>query len=129
MLPFASRRLYQGDANAFYAIAAQLRIASYFNLGRDLNQWRVWLANNGPILTRLDVDATWDNAKTTGGNLDVFQPGTTRGGHAVALVGYTADRFIVRNSWGRTVWGDKGFGYASVSYAREAFTECYGVSL
>lgn len=129
VLPFKSRKLYQGDANAFYAIAAQTRIASYFNLGRDLNQWRVWLANNGPILTRLDVDATWDNAKATGGNLDVFQPGTTRGGHAVALVGYTADRFIVRNSWGTSVWGDKGFGYASVSYAQDAFTEAYGVSL
>ena len=45
----------------------------------------------------------------------------------VALVGYTPDRFIVRNSWG-TGWGDKGFGYASLAYAQDAFTEAYGVS-
>ncbi len=128
-LPFRSRRLYAGSADAFYAIAAQLRIASYFNLGRDLTQWRIWLANNGPILTRLNVDATWDGARASAGNLDTYQPLTTRGGHAVALVGYTADRFIVRNSWGTQAWGDKGFGYASVSYAQEAFTEAYGVSL
>ncbi len=44
-----------------------------------------------------------------------------------ALVGYTPDRFIVRNSWG-TSWGDQGFAYASVAYAQAAFTEAYGVS-
>jgi C1A family cysteine protease len=74
------------------------------------------------------VDATWDDASFTGGNLDEFQPNTTRGGHAVAIVGYTPDRFIVRNSWG-TSWGDKGFGYASLSYAQDAFTEAYGVEV
>jgi C1A family cysteine protease len=47
----------------------------------------------------------------------------------VALVGYTPDRFIVRNSWGTTGWGDQGFGYASLAYAQDAFTEAYGVSL
>ena len=46
----------------------------------------------------------------------------------MALVGYTPDRFIVRNSWG-TPWGDKGFGYASSAYAQAAFTESYGVAL
>ena len=129
LLPFKSGKLYQGRANTFYAIAAQLKITSYFNLGRNLAQWREWLANHGPILTRLDVDATWDNAKATKGNLDVYQASTTRGGHAVALVGYTPERFIVRNSWGTALWGDKGFGYASVAYAQEAFTEAYGVTI
>jgi C1A family cysteine protease len=43
-------------------------------------------------------------------------------------VGYRAGVFIVRNSWG-TGWGDKGFAYASDAYAKEAFTEAYGVVL
>ncbi len=128
VLPFASGHLYQNDAQTFYALAAQLKIAMYFNLGTNLANWRTWLATKGPILTRLGVDATWDNATNTQGNLDVYQPATVRGGHAVALVGYTPDRFIVRNSWG-VPWGDKGFGYASLSYAQAAFTEAYGVSL
>lgn len=127
-LPFGSGTLFQGSANTFYAIAAQRRIASYFNLGRDLQRWRNWLANNGPILTRLDVDQTWYDASNNGGRLDNYQRLTTQGGHAVALVGYTSDRFIVRNSWG-TDWGDAGFGYASTDYATDAFTEAYGVSL
>jgi hypothetical protein len=128
ILPFSSGRLYGDEAKTFYALAARLKISSYFNLGRNLGNWRTWLATKGPILTALNVDATWDNAKKTHGKLDEYQPDTTRGGHAVAFVGYTSDRFIVRNSWGLT-WGDQGFGYASLSYAQAAFTEAYGVTL
>jgi hypothetical protein len=129
VLPFASGKLYPQDAKTFYALAARLKIASYFNLGKHPANWRTWLAIKGPILTRLNVDATWDNAKATHGQLDVYQPGTVRGGHAVALVGYTPDRFIVRNSWGAQSWGDQGFGYASLGYTQVAFTEAYGISL
>jgi Papain family cysteine protease len=127
VLPFGKAQLYLGDVKTFYALASRLRINGYFNLGRDQAAWRTWLATQGPILTRLDVDRTWDSATSTGGNLDTYQP-PTRGGHAVALVGYTADRFIVRNSWG-TPWGDKGFGYASPAYAQAAFTEAYGITV
>ena len=72
------------------------------------------------------MDATWDNATATQGNLDFYQLQTTHGGHAVALVGCTPDRFIVRNSWG-TGWGDQGYAYASLAYAQAAFMEAYGV--
>jgi hypothetical protein len=127
-LPFSSGKLYAGQAKTFYATAALRKILAYFNLGTNLSNWRSWLANNGPIMVRLDVDSTWDDASFTDGNLDTYNPASTRGGHAVALVGYTADRFIVRNSWG-TGWGDKGFAYASLAYAQEAFTEAYGVEV
>jgi Papain family cysteine protease len=128
MLPFASAKLYAGQLETFYAAAALRKVSSYFNLGDDQARWRRWLAEQGPIATRLDVEKTWDEAKANGGNLDEYEESTTRGGHAVCLVGYTADRFIVRNSWG-TGWGDGGFGYASLEYARDAFTEAYGVSI
>jgi len=128
-LPFRSAELFQGSTATFYAIAAQLKVASYFNLGRDLESWRRWLATQGPILARLDVDDTWMNAKATKGKLVKYKANTARGGHAVVLVGYTPDTFIVRNSWGTALWGDEGFGYASIDYARAAFTECYGVTI
>jgi hypothetical protein len=128
VLPFASGKLYVGEVATFYAIATQLKIAAYFNLGSDPAGWRRWLAGNGPILTRLDVDSTWDNATATKGKLTTYKPATARGGHAVAFVGYTATAFIVRNSWG-TGWGDGGYAYASNAYAKKAFTEAYGVAL
>jgi hypothetical protein len=126
----ASTFMYTGNENTFFATAAMLRIAAYFNLLKDFNGWRTWLATHGPILAALNVDATWDNAKATKGKLDTFQPNTVRGAHAVAIVGYTADkRFIVRNSWG-TTWGDLGFGYASEAYITAAFfNESYGVAI
>jgi len=131
LLPFhISTTMYAGDENTFYATAATHRIAAYFNLGKDLAQWRSWLAAHGPILVGVNVDATWDNATATNGNLDNFQAGTVRGGHAVCIVGYTSDqRFIVRNSWG-TAWGDQGFAYASEAYINAGFfEESYGVTI
>lgn len=126
-LPFTGKLSMLSSA-AFYAKAASFRISSYHNLGRNLDIWRTWLAFHGPILTRLGVDRTWDNASLTGGHLDVYKPNTVRGGHAVCLVGYTKKFFIVRNSWG-DAWGDGGFAYASESYAQNAFTEAYGTVL
>jgi C1A family cysteine protease len=131
LLPFhIATKMYVGKENVFYTTAAQRKIASYFNLHRDLTQWKTWLATQGPILAGLSVDHTWDTAATTGGNIDVFMPNTVRGGHAIAIVGYTASgRFIVRNSWG-TTWGDEGFGYVSAAYiAAGFFDESYGVTL
>ena len=131
LLPFhVATFMYTGAENTFYATASTRRIAAYFNLGKDLNQWRTWLATHGPILAGLNVDATWDHATSTQGKLDTFQPNTIRGGHAIGIVGYTADkRFIVRNSWG-TAWGDHGFAYASEAYIQAAFeNESYGISV
>jgi hypothetical protein len=126
ILPFRTGRLYGGQASTFYAVAAQLKILAYFNLGTNQTNWRIWLATKGPILTRLNVDDAWYDATVNGGDLDEYQADTARGGHAVAIVGYRAGRFIVRNSWG-TGWGDGGFAYASLGYAEQAFTEAYGV--
>lgn len=113
------------DRGAFYARAAKLRITSYHNLGLSLDHWRHWLAFNGPILTRLNVDKTWDNATSTKGFLNRFYRNSARGGHAVCLVGYDENNFIVRNSWGEQ-WGDGGYAYASNEYTEQAFTEAYG---
>jgi C1A family cysteine protease len=130
LLPFKLQTLmFTGSENTLYATAAQRKIASYFNLGRNLQQWRTWIATQGPILAGLNVDAAWDAAAENQGKIDNYQPNTVRGGHAVCVVGYTKDRFIIRNSWGQA-WGDKGFGYASDGYVNAAFfPESYGATL
>ena len=123
-----SGRLSRLSTAQFYALAAKYRIASYHNLGRNRARWRRWLCHQEPILARLVVDRTWMQATDTGGELEDYRPLEEDGGHAVCLVGYTADRFIVRNSWG-TGWGDGGFAYASEKYAAKAITEAYGAVL
>ena len=92
----------------------------------------------GPILTRLDVDSNWNKLQNkSSGILDNYEVPTRPAGHAVAIVGYTSKRFIVRNSWG-TYWGDKGFAYPSIDYSKNAFKfrwnggdglEAYGVQI
>jgi C1A family cysteine protease len=126
VLPFRGQRLYAGDWKPFYAIASKLRINAYINLELDQADWRRWLATNGPVLARLRVDETWKNASSDG-ELATYYPATAGGGHAIALVGYTPEMFVVRNSWGTTDWGDQGFAYASNEYVAAAFTEAYGV--
>ena len=95
VLPFRTGRLYAGQANTFYALASQLKIFAYFNLGTNQTSWRTWLATKGPILTRLNVDDTWYASTENAGNLDDYLPDKTHGGHAVAIVGYRPGRFIV----------------------------------
>jgi C1A family cysteine protease len=128
-LPFDGK-LSPLQVEAFYALAASRKISSYFNLttGDKLSNIRQWIANNGPVAVRLDVDSTWDNVGADG-KLDSYDSSHTRGGHAVALVGYDKDSFIVRNSWGTKLWGDKGYGYASNAYTAAAFTEVYGIKV
>jgi C1A family cysteine protease len=130
-LPFhIQTKMYTGNENTFYASCAQRKIASYFNLHKNVASWKTWLAGNGPILAAFNVDSSWDNAGSNEGKIDTFHPDTVRGGHAICIVGYRADgRFIVRNSWG-TTWGDKGFGYLHPDYIAAAFyNESYGVTL
>ncbi len=130
-LPFhIDTTMYTGAEDTFYTRSAKHRIASYHNLHHDLQAWKHWLAEQGPILVALLVDSSWDNAGLNAGKIDSFQPATVRGGHAVAVVGYRKDgRFIVRNSWG-TSWGVKGFGYVSAAYIADSFyPEAYGVTL
>lgn len=124
-LPMKGRRS-KLSMEGFYTRAARLRIATFHNLGMDLDVWKRWIAGGRPVATSLDVDSTFSNAGGDG-DLSRFR-GNVRGGHAVSVVGYTRRRFIVRNSWG-TGWGDGGYGYATPAYVRDAFREGYGAVL
>lgn len=135
-LGFDSGILSSREESKFYALAAKRRINGYFNLRdgikkiEDLKVWRKWIFYHGPIVVHIDIDETWSNLLIAddkkAGKLDTYISGSTFGGHACALVGYTKDHFIVRNSWG-IEWGHDGFAYATDSYALDAFTDAYGV--
>ncbi len=39
-------------------------------------------------------------------------------GHAVAIVGYDENGFLIKNSWGTELFGDEGYGWISFDYHR-----------
>ena len=59
--------------------------------------------------------------------LNRYRPDTSRGGHAVCLVGYTSTHFIVTNSWD-TRW-QRRIRIRVRAYAASAFGEAYGAVL
>ena len=58
--------------------------------------------------------------------LDAFDAASASFNHAVALVGYAPNGFLVRCSWG-TDWGRDGYAVATEPYLAEATLESYGV--
>jgi len=76
------------------------------------------LANNGPLVTTMDVYADFFAYKV---GVYEYASGSYQGGHAILIVGYTDDTnradggyFRVKNSWG-TGWGSLGYFYIGYS--------------
>ena len=75
-LPFQLQtNMYLREENAFYASCAQRRVNAYFNLRKNLTNWKEWLASNSPLLA---ASTRWDNAANTGGKVDAFRARTVR---------------------------------------------------
>jgi C1A family cysteine protease len=128
LLPFRTRKLYQRGTDAFYGKASQMKIHSYYHLKGGPEEWRTWIAQQGPLIVALIVDDAFLSAKKETASLREYNGASTHGGHAALLVGYTEKYFILRNSWGRS-WGDRGFAYLHDAYAKAAFFEAYGIKV
>ena len=98
-----------------------------------------WSANNGNRNNKFDPDGcvrfvfngkklTYSEAKKLDAGLEddvmngkvnyLMQNGYDSiysGGHAVSIIGYDNNGFIIKNSWGKE-WGDNGYGWVSFNY-------------
>lgn len=56
--------------------------------------------------------------------------GSSRGGHAMVIVGYSAvlDAFLVRNTWG-SGWGDDGYGWLDASFVERSTFDVWVVEI
>lgn len=112
----------------FSTLAAKLKIKGYYrvinNDDCNVDYLRMWIASQGPVLALVDTDSQW--VRTSEHKFVDYDTESIDGGHAVAIVGYTKDYFIVRNSWG-TEFCDNGYVYCSNDYITKAFCEAYGI--
>lgn len=124
---------YEYDSDSFFALAAKLKIKGYYCLQYDevtnIEHFKLWLANVGPILAMIDIDSNfWKPYDDKAAMLIDYDAASVGGGHAVTIVGYTEEHFIIRNSWGHT-YGDNGYAYATYDYMRAGCCEAYGISI
>lgn len=88
--------------------ALKHKIKSYARID-SIDTLKLSLFKNGPCLIAFPIynysDQMW---KKNNDNDEII------GGHAMTVVGYNDDSFIIRNSWGK-YWGDKGYCYYKFS--------------
>lgn len=127
------KRLDQHES--FYLIQASLRkVRSYFAVRPDeqdshgIMTYREWLAKQGPIVTRLDLDDAFRSVGPSSYVLEEYDKRSAQGGHAVVIAGYKPGYFLLRNSWSAK-WGHRGYCWVSDAYAAAAFSESYGVTV
>lgn len=78
------------------------------------------LAAGFPVIIGFTVYASFEHVGVDG-IVPMPQPfEQVMGGHCVLVVGYTADSWIVRNSWGAG-WGDGGYCYMPLEYLTDPY--------
>lgn len=97
-----------------YQDAVKYEALKYLRLNQDQDHMKQCLAEGYPFICGISVYESF--MQSEGGNIPMPQKGEQlMGGHAVMIVGYTEDHWIMRNSWGES-WGDKGYCYLPAQY-------------
>jgi hypothetical protein len=107
--PYGKLEVSSGIDLALILKASRYRIAGYAKIG-TLDSLKKAIFANGPCYIAFPVYDV--NSK------EFWKPSykgqTSLGGHAVTVVGWTKDSFIIRNSWSAN-WGDNGYTYYKFS--------------
>jgi C1A family cysteine protease len=101
--PYAARDQTCKESSCTYGINAGL-ITGYIYGSKNSDSSMISYLNNGVVSSGVYAGNEWSYYST--GIVGVACNGHTQN-HAIAVVGYTADAYIVRNSWG-TGWGENG---------------------
>lgn len=101
-----------------YTKAKQHQILEYLSLDNSsVTELKSCLAAGFPFIFGIEVFENFmSDSVTKNGIVSMPSPSERSiGGHAMLAVGYSNQRFIVRNSWGKD-WGDQGYCYIPFDY-------------
>ena len=102
--PYGKREKKDDISEYCYTQANKHKIKGYAQI-QSLNALKKSLNENGPCLIAFPVYNY---------NMEMWLPQSEdesfKGGHAMTVVGYLEDSFIIRNSW-NAHWGDNGYCY------------------
>ena len=116
--------------------------AYYRVIHRNIRDMHAAITETGILYATLMVHEGWDDPAGNRASIAyehagkrvvekipiIERKGRADGGHAVAIVGYTEDGFIVQNSWGRA-WGQDGFALLPYEDWMLHATDCWVAQL
>lgn len=123
--------------------ALKIPTGAYFRvMHRQVRDMHAALSETGILYATLMVHSGWVNPQSLRKEYEflldgkkkmirlpiIQRKGRANSGHAVAIVGYTLDGFIIQNSWG-TPWGEKGFAVLPYEDWMLHASDCWVVQL
>lgn len=99
------------------------RISAYYKIN-SLDELKYALYHYGPVPGAMKY---YKKGKIASDGTYSYDTNNTYGNHAVLIVGWTEDGFIIQNSWG-LFWGNKGYFKVLYKDMDILFYEYYGVT-
>jgi C1A family cysteine protease len=118
---------YKGIGHGAFFISTGPPVGSLQD--HDLTPLKQWLATDDPFIIGFPIYWEFDHHECYEAVMPPLYPGTYRGLHAVAVVGYDDDwagvgGFKIINSWGEG-WGCYGYGWLSYDFVRQYAWEAW----
>ena len=100
------------------------RISTYYKIDSE-KAMKYALMHDGPVAGGMKL---YDHSDWNDKAVYIFNPTDSWSGHAVLVIGWTEDYWIIQNSWGYN-WGDHGLFYIPITENFEdIFLEAYGAT-
>lgn len=114
------------NADKLFQEAYPNRISTYYKI-TDVDKLKYSIFHDGPAVAGIKV---YNTIKLNKNNIYEYNITKKKNffGHAIMIIGWTKDNWIVQNSWGKS-WGNKGIFYIPIEKSfDEIFFEVYGVT-
>ncbi|KAJ9445560.1 Cruzipain [Diplonema papillatum] len=102
--PYTSGEGVTGTCKLSSAMQVGATITGHADVAHNEDEMATWVSTNGPLSIAVDASFHWQTY--TGGIVSNCNGKTLD--HGVLIVGFAADYWIVKNSWGPT-WGESGY--------------------